>query len=58
MTNIGLDKMEAKAVFRRSLDGKLEDIHLIDCIANAVGKVIEENNEKLWERFQEVLDKR
>jgi len=58
MTKIGLDRMQVRAVFRRSLVGSLEETSLIDNIADAVGVVIEENNKKLWETLQEALKKR
>ena len=58
MTKIGLDRMEVRAVFRRSLIGSFEELSLIDHIADAVGEVIEENNKKLWETLQEALKKR
>ncbi|MFC1910367.1 hypothetical protein ACFLXC_03630 [Chloroflexota bacterium] len=58
MTKIGLDRMDVRVVFRRSLTGKLEELSLIDHIATAMGQVIEENNKKLWETFQEALKKR
>jgi hypothetical protein len=58
MTKIGLDRMEVRAVFRRSLIGSFEELFLIDHIADAVGEVIEENNKKLWETLQEALKKR
>jgi len=57
MTNIGLDRIGVRAVFRRTLASRLDDLSLIDCIADAVGKVVEENNSKLWEIFQEALKK-
>lgn len=56
MTKIGLDRMEVRAVFRRSLIGSFEELSLIDHIADAVGEVIEEK--KLWETLQEALKKR
>jgi len=58
MTKIGLDRMETKAVFRRSITARLAEVSLLDCIADAVGEVVEENNKKLWEALQEVLKKR
>ena len=58
MTKIGLDRMEVRAVFRRSLIGSFEELSLIDHIADVVGEVIEENNKKLWETLQEALKKR
>ena len=58
MTKIGLDRMGVRAVFRRSLVGRLVEPCLIDCIADAVSEVIEENNKKLWETLQEALKKR
>lgn len=58
MTKIGIDRMDARAVFRRRLVGRLEELSLIDCIADAVGEVVEENNKKLWETLQEALKKR
>ena len=57
MTNIGLDRMEVRAVFRRNLVGKLEDASFIDDIADAVGQAIEENNRRLWETVQQALKK-
>ena len=57
MTRIGLDRMEVRAVFRRSLIGRFEELSLIDCIADAVGEVVEENNKKVWETLQEALKK-
>ena len=57
MTKIGLDRMDVRAVFRRRLVGKMEELSLIDCIADAVGEVIEENNNRLWETFKEALKK-
>jgi hypothetical protein len=58
MTKIGLDRMEVRAVFKRSFVGSIEEQSLIDHIANAVGEVIEENNKKLWETLLEALKKR
>ena len=58
MEKVGLGKMEVRAVFRRSLFGKLEELSLIDSIADAVCEVIEENNNKLRESLQEALSKR
>ena len=57
MTKIGLDRMDVRASFRRSLVSRLDDLYLIDCIAEAVGQVIEENNNKLWVTLQEALKK-
>lgn len=57
MANLGLDRMQVQAVFRRTLSGKLKenDIDFVDYLANTVGEVIEENNKKLWEQFQDYL---
>ena len=55
MMKIGLDSMEVRAVFRRSLTGKLEGKPLMDRIAYALGEVVEKNNKKLWETLQESL---
>ena len=57
MTKVGLDRMDIRAVFRRRLINKIEEVSLIDCIADAVGEVVEENNKKLWETLQEALKK-
>ena len=57
MRNIGLDRMDVRAVFRRTLASRLDDLSFIDCIADAVGNVLEENNSKLWEMFQEAIKK-
>ena len=46
--NIGLDRMEVKAIFRKNFVGRIEETALMDCITNAVGEVVEENNKKLW----------
>ena len=54
---IGLDRMEVRAIFRRKLFGRLEETSLIDCVADVVGEVVEENNKKLWETLQEALKK-
>ncbi len=62
MTKFGLDRMEVRAVFRRtlSLHGRIkeEDIDFIDHLANAVGEVVEENNKKLWGQFEDYLKRR
>lgn len=58
MDKLGLSKMDVRAVFRRNLVGKLEELSLMDSIADAVSEVVEENNNKLWESFQEALKKR
>jgi hypothetical protein len=58
MTKIGLDRMEVRAVFRRSIVSRFEEPSLIEHIADAVGEVIEENNKKLWETLQEALKKK
>ncbi len=55
--NIGLDKMEVRAVFKRSVVGRLEDLSLIECIADAVGNVIEANNNRIWETLKEATKK-
>ena len=54
----GLGRIEVRAIFRRNFVGRWEEEpSLIDCIADAVGELVEENNEKLCEKLQEVLKK-
>ena len=55
--NIGLDKMEVRAIFRRTVVGRLKDLSLIDYIADAVANVIEENNKRILETLQEATKK-
>ena len=55
--NIGLDKIEVKAIFKRTVVGRLEDLSLIDYIGDAVGNVIEDNNKRIWETLQEATKK-
>ena len=55
--NIGLGKLEVKAIFRKNLVGRAEETSLTNCITNAVGEVVEENNKKLWGKLQEELKK-
>ena len=55
--NIGLDKIEVKAIFKRTVVGRSEDLSLIDYIADAVGNVIEDNNKRIWETLQEATKK-
>jgi len=49
MKRIGLGKLDAVTVFRRTFAGKVEEDPLINSIAKAVGEVIEENNRRLLE---------
>ena len=60
MIRLGLDRMQAKAVFRRTLSGKIEekDDNFVACLANAVGEVIEENNKRLCEQLEDYLKRR
>ena len=53
MKNIGIDKIEARAIFRRSLALHSVSIEspLLDCIADVIGEVIEENNKRLLEQL-------
>ena len=56
MKNIGIDKMEVRAIFRRTLASRSVSIEspLLDSIADAVGQVIEENNRRLLEELANV----
>jgi len=60
MMRLGLDRMQVQAVFRRTLSGRLgeKDVDLMDYLASTVGEVIEENNKKLWEQFEDYLKRR
>ena len=60
MMRLGLDRMQVKAVFRRTLSGRLDekDVDLMDYLANTVGEVIEENNKKLCEQLEQYLKRR
>ncbi len=60
MMKLGLDRMQVQAVLRRTLSGRIDekDVDLMDCLAHTVGEVIEENNKKLWEQFEDYLKRR
>ena len=52
MQKYSLDKTEVKALFRRNIRCKSLDSSLLDCIADAVSQVIEENNKILLEAIK------
>lgn len=55
---IGLDKMEVRAIFRRNFVGKTEEEPFrLDYMADAVSEVIKENNKKSWRNLQEAIKK-
>ena len=60
MKNIGIDKIEVRAIFRRTLAYRSVSIEssLLDCIADAIGEAIEENNKKLLERLANFSQRR
>ena len=45
-----LDKFEVRAIFKRNAACRGVDSSLLDCIADAVGEVIEENNRRFLEK--------
>lgn len=57
MENTLLDRMEVRTIFRRNLTCKSVELSLLECISDALGQVIEENNRRLMEQF-EVISKR
>ena len=51
VSKTGVDRMEVRAIFRRKLVGKPLESSLVDCIADAVAEVIEENNQRLLQEI-------
>ena len=60
MKNNGLDRMEVKAIFRRTFACRSVSIESsrLDCMADAVGQIIEENNRKLLEELEITLTRK
>ncbi len=59
MRKIGLDKMEVRAVLRRTISSRLEESPpFLECIADAIAEVIEENNKRLWEALVDAGERR
>ena len=46
-----MNKMEVREVFKREIICKSVDSSLLECIADAVGMVIEENNRRILDEF-------
>ncbi len=56
MKKFGIDRVEVRAIFRRTLASRSVPVEssVLDCIADAVGQVIEENNRRLLEELASV----
>jgi len=55
MRKVGLDRREVIMIFRRTFGDKVIEDPLINSVAKAVGKVIEENNKKLLDELVNTL---
>ena len=58
MDNGCLDRFEVRAIFRRNFKCRAIESSLLECIADAVGEVIEENNRRLLEKHQGISVRR
>ena len=47
-----MNKLEVREVFKRDIACKSMDSSLLECIADAVGMVIEENNRRILDEFE------
>ena len=57
MGDVGLNKLDVIAIFRRTLADRVTADPLVNSIARAVGEVIEENNRKLLEHILGKLER-
>ena len=53
-----LSKFEVRAIFRRNAKCREIESSLLDCIADAVGEAIEENNRRFLEKYEGNLMKK
>ena len=53
-----VDKFEVRAIFRRNAVCRGVESSLLDCIADAMGEVIEENNRRLLGSFKDSLERK
>ena len=58
MTKVGLDKTEVAAIFRRVLPQDVQSDPRLASVAKAIGEIVEENNEKLWDQIARALHSR
>lgn len=53
-----IDKFEVRAIFRRNAACRRVESSLLDCIADSIGEVIDENNRLLLDNFKDMLERK
>jgi len=54
MSNTLMDRSEVRAFFKRNIACRSIEPSLLECIADAVGEVIEENNKRLLQELMHI----